>query len=305
MFHPSSKNKIVLRVHVVVEYDGPSLSDTASFVESYTGYNGGDWDEGAYSSEGGYTEESSAYNSGYDARSSPRQATLAESSMQGSRSAAEGQASGYPPDDGYRHSSESLAERASTAQSRENASGINSRISRSTLHLMGSESSTSPFEDDPRARGYSRDELSLDNVMRRISLSSGREIFDDSHSRQGERVDHSEAPHRGQESRITLDRSLLLSSHTGTSHTPKTSAQSSLTSSELGARWIREQTERARRKLGPASSAGRLSRSSVSGEDGSDDDGTSVYSEGRGNLELVRESNGSRFLPIYWVLQLY
>lgn len=298
VFHPSSKNKIVLRVHVVVEYDGPSLSDTASFVESNTGYNGGDWDEGAYSSEGGYTEDRSAYSSGYDARSSPRRTTFVESSVQGSRGAAGGETSGYPPHE-YRRSSESLPERASTTQSRETASRITSRMSKSTLHLTGSESSTSPFDDDPLARDFSRDDLSLDNGIRRMSVSSGREIYDDGHSRQGERVNHNASPYRGQDSRISLDRSLLSSNHTGTSRMPKTAGQSSLTNSELGARWIREQTERARRKLGPASSAGSSSRSSVSGEDGSDDDGTSIYSEGRGNLELVRETNGSEFLPRY------
>lgn len=52
MFHPSSRNKVVLRVHVVVEYDGPSLSDTASFVESAAGEDA--WDEGQYSSQRGY-----------------------------------------------------------------------------------------------------------------------------------------------------------------------------------------------------------------------------------------------------------
>jgi hypothetical protein len=72
-----------------------------------------------------------------------------------------------------------------------------------------------------------------------------------------------------------------------------------LTSSEFGARWLREQSERLKKRVGPGSSnGGSLSGGRSMDDDlGSDDDEVSMYEEGRGDLALVRDRRGSTCIP--------
>lgn len=282
MFHPSSRNKVVLRVHVVVEYDGPSLSDTASFVESAAGEDA--WDEGQYSSQRGYGygEGESEYSSAAErARLSGHGSRLSFSTEDFSFDAQNDGGGEHAPLDRPRGSSIQWLPRLSTSTlNRSGYDGADSRYNR------GSQESYHDRRDEPHGPSGSRHGLS----------ETRRQATDDHPLRQDFRS--GKPPYAPQDSQSSLDRSLFstTASSSGQPVRTATSAQSSLASSELGARWIREQTERARRKLGPASSFGGSSaRSSTGGEEGSDDEGTSVYSEGRGNLELVRESNGSRF----------
>lgn len=75
---------------------------------------------------------------------------------------------------------------------------------------------------------------------------------------------------------------------------------STLSGSELGARWLREQEERVSRKLGPRSSNGGGASGSTSshrtdsiaGSFGDSDDEISIYEDGRGDLELMQDAKG-------------
>ncbi|GHJ88425.1 hypothetical protein NliqN6_4827 [Naganishia liquefaciens] len=277
VFHPSSRNKVVLRVHVVVEYDGPSLSDTASFIESATDEEL--WDEGQYTSQSGYNESDSDYSSA--ARGVARLRQGSQPSFSTDDFSSDAQSS--------RGTGNALVNRqsGSSAQWR-------SRLSTSTLNLSSDNDPESRYDLGLRESYYGRRENQHGaSGTRQDPARYGRQSTEDHPLRQdaiGKR-----SPFAPQTSQISLERSLFSSTASSLGPPNRTggSAQSSLASSELGARWIREQTERVRRKLGPASSfGGSTARSSMRGEEGSDDDEASVYSEGRGNLELVRESNG-------------
>jgi hypothetical protein len=265
----------VLRVHVVVEYDGPSLSDTASFVESAVG--GEAWDEGSYSSEGGYAEERSDWSDAVGGRN-PRQSDHPSFSTEDFASdvgGSRGQA--QRSNDGHGATFSKWLPRLSTSTlNLSSHDGTDSRDDRGSREYYGRRdgnqgfSGTRNYSSAPRRR--TSDQYSLDKV----AGPSGTQTHQESRTSLSSTSSHPNQPSRAN------------------------SIQSTLATSELGARWIREQTERVRRKLrGPASSFGGSASSrrseSVGGEEGSDDDGTSVYSEGRGNLELVRESNGSEF----------
>lgn len=280
MFHPSSRNKVVLRVHVVVEYDGPSLSDTASFVESAADED--TWDQGQYSSQSGYGEGESEYSSAADG------ARLSGYGSQPSLSTED-----FSPNaQSYRG-----GEHAHSDRPRGSSARWLPRLSTSTLNRSGYDGGDSWYDRGSQESYYGRRDDPHGPSGSRHGLSKPRRQAADDHPLRQD-IGNGQTPHAPQDSQTSLDRSLFSSTASSSAQPVRTAtpAQSSLASSELGARWIREQTERARRKLGPASSFGGSSaRSSTVGEEGSDDGGTSVYSEGQGNLELVRESNGSEF----------
>lgn len=297
VFQPSNRNKIILRVHVVVEYDGPSLSDTASIMESVSESSAGAWAQEGASSENAYTDETSDYS---DIESRRRVSDTQRSFGSSSTDLRELRWANGPSTEQYHE----------TGSSRLNQDPRSSELSDSDIYRRSSERMgfsgrgqrqvENSNDSNLRRRTSSRlEDGRLDNALRRLSLNSRPDSY---HLNSEQAWNSRPAPHQAslaslhdpRISNLSLDKS-------SSSATPSTSApyrnngapSSSLTSSELGARWIREQTERVRRKLGPISSSGGSSQSSMASEEGSDDDQTSIYSEGRGNLELVRESNGS------------
>lgn len=79
-------------------------------------------------------------------------------------------------------------------------------------------------------------------------------------------------------------------------HFPAPSSTS--TSLEFGARWIEEQKARVAQKMGSARfHTGRSTSSSLYDDDSSHDGRSSGYDEGKGQLELVQDPQGSKLLP--------
>ncbi|KAJ9106256.1 hypothetical protein QFC21_001401 [Naganishia friedmannii] len=310
VFQPSTRNKIILRVHVVVEYDGPSLSDTASIMESVSESSAGaSWaqEESSSSSlslsENAYTNQTSDYSGIESGRHGQREFRSASTNLRESLQTNGSSAEQFRGNDPH---SRTLP----TGSSRPNQDSRSFESSESDIYRRSSASMGfsdtrrrhgDPFnESNLRRRTSSRiEDGRVDNALRSLSLNSRPDQYHlDGEQEWNSRSSSHQASLTSlpdpRDSTLSLDRSL-------DSSTPSASAQrrnngapsSSLTSSELGARWIREQTERVRRKLGPVSSPGGSSRrSSMASEEGSDDDQMSIYSEGRGNLELVRETNG-------------
>ncbi|KAJ9109887.1 hypothetical protein QFC19_001867 [Naganishia cerealis] len=308
IFQPSSRNKIVLRVHVVVEYDGPSLSDTASIVESSSEFSRDAWGQGEASSEIAYTDDISDYSSVPSRRhvSDVQRGFASSSANQLETNRFAGTSTEQVPEFRSSNPPRSKASWTGTYRTEDDLRHFDS--SGSGLYRRGSENmdrerqANFSKKSNLRRRTSSRAEDGpFDNVIRTLSLNSRPEArsVDDTQD-QGSLPPRDEASltssYDPRDSRVSLDQSLSARPSTSARHLDNGTHPSSLTSSELGARWIREQTERVRRKLGPVSSSGGSSRSSLTSEDGSDDDRTSIYSEGRGNLELVRETNGSKLL---------
>ncbi|OWZ68671.1 hypothetical protein AYX14_00879 [Cryptococcus neoformans] len=203
-----STSKITLRLDVVVEYDGPSLSDTSSISSFQTGSG----------SEHDSTYRSSAYESSYRGSIS--------SMMQ------------EPIEEEY--TDEEDPERRNTA----------------TQSVTG---------------GMSR--ISLDNARLTWSQYSGS------------------TPRRMSERNHTPSNHSFIPKEPLTAQQPLTGpdsaiAPSLLTHSELGTRWLREQSSLAARKIGP----GTRSRKSTRYD--SDDDSMASDDERSGDFALVRDARG-------------
>lgn len=314
VFQPSSRNKIILRVHVVVEYDGPSLSDTASIMESISESSAGTWAQEEASSENAYTDETSDYSAiesqnnvhGGRQREFRTSSTNLHQLSRTNGSSAEQ----FMRSQGIHQDSRPL----STGSFRRDQDSRSFQSTEPDMYRsdMGFSDTGRPHvhssvESNLRRRTSSRlEDVRVDNALRRMSLNSRPDSYrpngqQDWNSRPTSHQVSLTSLHGPRHSDLSLNKSLSSSTLSMSAPGRDSGAPaSSLTSSELGARWIREQTERVRRKLGPISSSGGSSRSSMaSGEGSDDDDQTSIYSEGRGNLELVRETNGSKSLTGY------
>ncbi|KAJ9124266.1 hypothetical protein QFC22_001065 [Naganishia vaughanmartiniae] len=305
VFQPSSRNKIILRVHVVVEYDGPSLSDTASIMESASESSAGAWAQEESSSENTYTDETSDY-SGIGSRRHgahhervPRFSSVQPRELpRSNESSTDRFVQSQGPDLHLRTMSTGSSRLNQDARSFESSESDRYRRSSASMGFSETERRHVDTYDESNLRRRTSSRLEdqrVDNAFRSLSLNSRPDSYhqngeQDWNSRPTSHQASLTSLHDPRTSNLSLDKSLISSQSAprGNNGAPS----SSLTSSELGARWIREQTERVRRKLGPISSSGGSSRSSLASEEGSDDDQTSIYSEGRGNLELVRETNG-------------
>mgnify|MGYP002718825851 CR=1 FL=1 len=234
-----STQKISIRVEVVVEYDGPSLSDTSSILSLSTGYVDG---EGA--SVGG-SGESSWRSSGYS-----------ESLRSGGSSYRSSFANGAAIND---------EGSSTTTRSRRFPHDHNQDVTRS-MESLGLSTSPDSFDfnespDDP-----------FNPPMQQSSSSNGR-----TRTRPSPRPSRQSSGHTMQ----PLPRQPL----TGPESDP---APSLLTDSDLGSRWLREQTKLAttRRIVHPRPGSSRRYDS--------DEDSLGSDDESLGDLALVRDARGSK-----------
>jgi hypothetical protein len=231
---PFSSQKITIRLDIVVEYDGPSLSDTSSLSSFRTGE--GESEDGQ--SEGSW--RSSGYEESY--RSYGRSG-LGE--------------------DVINEEEEGLTEyggsyRGSVAASMREA--LNDSLADLTIQPgpgLGSGTGTSRRSDTARATS---------NRGPASQHSSGR----------------------------TVPSNLPL---TGPESAP---APSLLTHSELGTRWLREQSRLVRRKVGPGSGFNGSAR-----RYDSDDESIGSDEESLGDLALVRDARGSERSPTWLSFGLF
>jgi len=224
---PFTAQKISIRVEVIVEYDGPSLSDTSSISSFSTGFDEGESQQGSGSG-------SSAWRS-----------------------------SGY---------SESLRSGRSGGTGHDNRANYEHSRAGGTVYGL---------EGGVEEMSLSSSPLS-EHSMSLTSHASARR------SQQGslrsQRQSH-KAPSR-QSSDDTALPSIRLPL-TGPASDP---APSLLTNSELGSRWLREQSKLATtRRLGPTGSNG-------SRRYDSDDESLGSDEESLGDLALVRDARGSEWI---------
>lgn len=319
-YNSINNKKIILKCYVKVEYDGPSLSDTASTI-------GGRWSDEDYE-HGEDDEESSSRSrtsrslkSGISGQSYPqysrgglalgRQPTPADEDYDDDDDRELYVDEDFTDEDGKITGDGNM----SSAQSAYTYTDVRydrpaSRNSydarrikepyRSPTH-RDSIGSLDPTPNNTRSRASDHGQEYYDGVsLERLPLSH---VYD-THQRPGRGPSPAYDDYR--QPRPSLSHALREPSRPG----PPSFA---LTSSELGARWLREQEERVMKKIGPGCRSSRSNRDgrvgssrgdrsvgncdSVAESFGESDDEISLYEEGRGDLELMRDSKGSESAP--------
>ena len=247
---PLSTQKITIRLEVIVEYDGPSLSDTSSISSFSTGRQSR-VSRGSRRDERASADGSSWRSSGYTESlgDGMRSGSLRNGSGRSSRDVYEN-----PYEDAYEDDDEGETEYGDTG-ARHQGAFVDSMedLSLSSSHGDG--------------QGHSVDA----STTRRRSERSKASPSAHSTSRQGDPAGH-------------IDGTGPMRPLTGPDSAP---APSLLTSSELGSRWLREQSKLATtRRLGPglAGSSRRYD---------SDEDSIGSDEESLGDLALVRDARGS------------
>ena len=246
---PRRKEYVTLQFRIILEYDGPSLSDTSSLAGSLP-----DLDPLDLGLEDEY--ESSAY-------------TSSSSALQSNHSGLDG--SGW--------------------------SGYRSRRVRDEVIAEESESGFGPGSNGSQA-GHGFDGSGMDSYSQGNSSELSLDLTPATNGRPKDlsiRTQiHPDTQKQPQTQMQTLIRPAswdpLFNLGRPGSRGPGSISGSSITSSELGARWIEEQKARVAKKIGSATGSSR--RSSRSGKEERAESGTD-YEQGKGRLVLRVDGTGS------------